>query len=409
MVSYHKFIKLLDELFLDPMNLISVGFDPHWSTDVKNIKVLHNKYGIILNGTCIWWHEEPFNKIDFVNLINYEFESFNPMIINPHCYTILKPLLAGMIEFPNDVNFMIFANSEKSQVKNNLLKESCYQDWYFFFHGFAALHWYQDYKYFKTSNLTLSKVFICLNHVITNKRSYRLTLLAHLFKNNLVDKGHISAPLLNKQLIKKELSDSNSYLSVEAKKHILKNLYPHAHSMILDECADYNLASADIIDDKFVEESMWHIVNETVFYENKLHLTEKIFKPIVLKRPFILVAAPKNLQYLKSYGFKTFDKWIDESYDDIQDSDARLEKISIEINKLCQLSKEQLNDMYLEMQEILEYNFVHFYGQFKEVIVDELIENFQKCIFLNNKDKSDRFRLPQHNLDYVQIKKILMS
>jgi hypothetical protein len=64
--------------------------------------------------------------------------------------------------------------------------------------------------------------------------------------------------------------------------------------------------------------------------------------------------------------------------------------------------------MYLEMQEILEYNYLHFYGQFKEVIVDELIDNFKKCVFLHNKDKSDRFRLPQHNLDYEKIKKILM-
>ena len=37
-----------------------------------------------------------------------------------------------------------------------------------------------------------------------------------------------------------------------------------------------------------------------------MHLTEKIFKPIVNKQPFMLLAAPDNLAYLKSYGFKTY-------------------------------------------------------------------------------------------------------
>jgi hypothetical protein len=64
--------------------------------------------------------------------------------------------------------------------------------------------------------------------------------------------------------------------------------------------------------------------------------------------------------------------------------------------------------MYASMSEILAYNYDHFYGKFKEIIIDEMLDNFKKCIHLYNKDKSDRFRIPESNLDYQEIKNVLM-
>ncbi len=200
----------------------------------------------------------------------------------------------------------------------------------FLFHGFAALDWFDDHKYLNFSHHKISKVFICLNHLITNNRSYRLHLLAQIKGRKLDAHGFVSAPLLTKNLIKQELADPNSRLSLSTKKFILNNLIPVANPLILDEC-DYNKASADVNDD-YIHQALWNVVTETVFYDEKLHLTEKIFKPIVTKRPFILVAAAGNLAYLKSYGFKTFDRWIDESYDNETDHDVRIQKYRIKLN-----------------------------------------------------------------------------
>ena len=130
--------------------------------------------------------------------------------------------------------------------------------------------------------------------------------------------------------------------------------------------------------------AFWHVVTETVYFLPKLHLTEKVFKPIVAQRPFILVAAPGNLAYLKSYGFKTFDRWIDESYDQEEDHYVRIEKITREIEKLCALSKTELDTMYNEMKDILVYNYDHFYGEFKTIIVNELVDNFEGILMQFN-------------------------
>jgi hypothetical protein len=135
----------------------------------------------------------------------------------------------------------------------------------------------------------------------------------------------------------------------------------------------------------------------------------------VSKRPFILVGAVGNLAYLKSYGFKTFDRWIDESYDLEEDNFLRIEKITNEIEKLCNLPKQELEQMYNEMQEILEFNHTHFYGEFKKIIVHELVDNFEKILvqFNNGRQPNNhskyhtRYEFEDGYLD--QVKQLLLK
>ena len=43
-------------------------------------------------------------------------------------------------------------------------------------------------------------------------------------------------------------------------------------------------------------------------------------------RPFIMVGPTRNLEYMKRWGFMTFDQWFDESYDKEHDHSKRMEK-----------------------------------------------------------------------------------
>jgi hypothetical protein len=405
MISYHNFQRLLHQLLLEPICIISTGFDPHWSTQFNDFKILLNNLGNNINGNCVWWSEEPFDTQSFSQIQEF----YHPHFSGPHCYTHMKNFNAGMSENPYDVHFIVVANSDISDSKKHYLKDQNFYDWYFFFHGFASLDWFRDYKYLDFTKIEVTKVFICTNHLLADKRNYRMALLALIFEKKLYKHGFVSAAKLNKESVKKEIFKENSLLSLKSRKSIFEHLYPVAQPMLLDNCSDYNLASADIIDPIFSCGALFHLVTETVFYDDRLHLTEKIFKPIVVKRPFILVGSCGSLNYLKSYGFKTFDKWIDESYDTIENHDLRLTKIVNELEKLCQLPQNELSKMHTDMQEVLEYNYNHFYGNFKEIIVHELLDNFKKCVSLHNKDRSERFQLPAKNLDYDKIKKILLG
>ena len=408
MISVEKFSLFLYEQLLRPLSLYDAGFFPSFSTNINNFMYsqhCEDFYGSTV-GRCIWWHEEPINYHD-LNQIRY-FDAFHTHVIDPGHPTEnyiwpSSPSHPSINMMISDINFHIFANSEISKQKRTYLNEWGVYDWYFFFHGFAALDWYRNYKYLDSSYKIPTKLFICLNHLLTNNRSYRLYLLSQLKQTGLESLGHISAPLLDPTLIDKELLNRNSRLSIDAKKHIYKNLLKQAAPTVLDE-VNYNGASADL--SPYGYDALWHVVTETVYYDESLHLTEKIFKPIVSKRPFILVGAPGNLAYLKRYGFETFDRWIDESYDNETDPTRRTEMI---VNELDKLSKQDVSKQHREMQEVLDYNYDHFYGKFKEVIVDELLWNFKKQVNWHNNNRIERHRLPIDRVNFEQVRRLMLS
>jgi hypothetical protein len=418
MFSIEKFTNIIHEQLLSPLIIDSWGFDPLYSTNIKDFQPLFFKnspknYSLTapgyMSGRCIWWHEEPLNYKDLTH-IQYS-DIYSPEIpdVTSAEYWIAPgpPEQPPGFGFNYECNFHLLANSELSPLKKNFLKQWKVYDWYFFFHGFAAQDWFRNYKYLTFNHYKLDKVFICLNHLITNNRSYRINFLSRLKEHNLYQFGYVSAPLLNKDSIRKEITDVNSRISVDSKKHILNHLARNVEPMILDVC-DYNKSSADVCHD-YIHCAIWNVVNETNFYDDKLHLTEKIFKPIITKRPFILVSAPGNLNYLRRYGFKTFDRWIDESYDDEQDHDKRIIMIVEQLKKLCSMPWADLLKMFDEMNEILEFNHKHFYGEFKEIISNELVDNFEACINQYNLHLSEFRRIPKHKIDFDKVKKLLAS
>jgi hypothetical protein len=126
------------------------------------------------------------------------------------------------------------------------------------------------------------------------------------------------------------------------------------------------------------QESFLYVVTETCYWEQKCHLTEKIFKPIVSRMPFILVGPAHNLEYLKSYGFKTFDCWIDESYDSIEDPIQRMTAVGQVLKSVCDKTTDELKTMLLEMQPVIEYNYNLFYSPgFLQYAWDEFKSNLQ--------------------------------
>ena len=76
--------------------------------------------------------------------------------------------------------------------------------------------------------------------------------------------------------------------------------------------------------------------------------------------PFVIAGAPNCLKYLKELGFKTFDRWWDESYDQEEDHEKRLLKILEVVDYIDSLSIENLKLIHDEMSEVLNYNYQNF-------------------------------------------------
>ena len=110
---------------------------------------------------------------------------------------------------------------------------------------------------------------------------------------------------------------------------------------------------------KQYQSTKYSIVSETV-ETNEIHcLSEKIFKPIIAGHIFVVVAGAGYLSYLRSIGFKTFGDHIDESYDEEQDEQMRVNKIV----QLCKnLSKMDHKQLYQKTEHITRHNRTLFFS-----------------------------------------------
>ena len=245
----------------------------------------------------------------------------------------------------------IFVTSEKSKLLDDIKDDYDFKTMYYFFHGFAALDWYRGHRalnYNKTVVKEYKHDYQSFNRIVTGDRAYRKTFVDSLRQEDLLKHGAVSYGVTDDPVTEERLVIDHEQLPGSASADIPRGI-----------------------------DAFWHIVTETVFYYDKLHLTEKIFKPIVSKQPFMLLAAPGNLAYLKSYGFKTFDSVIDESYDTIKDNDARIDSVVAQMKWYCNLSQEEKSRVIERLAPIVEYNFQHFYGDFKHIIANELLTNCQ--------------------------------
>ena len=87
--------------------------------------------------------------------------------------------------------------------------------------------------------------------------------------------------------------------------------------------------------------------------------TEKMWRCIIAKRPFIIMSNRDHLHHLHQLGFKTFWDFWDESYDGFENQ-TRIKQIQALVDKLSKMPIAQCKEMLYNMNEILEHNYQHF-------------------------------------------------
>jgi hypothetical protein len=262
---------------------------------------------------------------------------------------------------------------------------------YCFFHIFAAHDWYRGYQYdskiISVKQRTVKKKFISFNRLTGSARVYRSLLVGELAKRNLIEHGHVSysdtCPEHGHYHTTLDYAVTEYGVDPEYVNEIKQTLDTLQHPLRIDHKEKSAIPNHSMVLSAVPEcmESFVYVVTETCFWETKCHLTEKIFKPIILRQPFILLGCAYNLEYLKSYGFKTFDRWYDESYDKITDPVKRLQAVADVLKSICTRSEEELTIMLHEMEEVLEYNYNLFNSrEFLDSAWDELTHNLRTAI-----------------------------
>lgn len=264
--------------------------------------------------------------------------------------------------------------SEKGSNVQTLVEQYGWTPHYYFYHGWACLDWYRGYD--KTFLIPRARdrhpttTFLSPNRIVGGNRNHRVLFLYHLFKHRL-DYNYFSAPRIcvyeNQNIEHIAQQYCNRYPDIV---QILKDAeLPKTFAGELTQ----QMTSCWLTNFQEARDSLLYVPTETVYFGQRLHLTEKTFKAIALEMPFVLVAPCGSLEYLRSYGFKTFDAVFDESYDQESDDMVRLEKIAKLLHDLNSLSLHERQQIHRACLPMVEYNYNHFYhGDFAKILWQEL-------------------------------------
>jgi len=304
-----------------------------------------------------------FNNEEHVLLISDELESISKYVE----YNNLKNVIVHTGDYSCEKYFTNYNDKFKIVCDDLFLKNQNF-----------------TYETIDFSNLTYKKKFICLNwryakhrYFISSYLSDEDCYLSWYYRSTIEDlKENLWFDLDNWKL-----TEPGVYDKIVDGICRLNSKVPLCLDIIHDKPTDYsginggknffpnndfvspsikNANENSLID--FYKNTFCEIVPESRFAQPTGNFSEKVFKPIHYKKPFILVAPPYTLEYVRSFGFKTFSDYFDESYDVEINHENRLLKIFKLIDYINGLDNKQLIYLHTQLKEILEYNFdlLHF-------------------------------------------------
>jgi hypothetical protein len=262
---------------------------------------------------------------------------------------------------------VILVHSEKRS--NNLIKyeKINYVGVYWWAHALIALDWFR----YAAMDPMLNKRaptcdFLIYNRAWSGVREYRIKFAELLVRYQLVDQCRTWF----------SERDECHYTEHEFKntKFSIENIQLEKY---FQSSTSNSTASADYYTDDYVSTQI-EVVLETLFDDERLHLTEKSLRPIACGQPFILAATHGSLEYLQSYGFETFNGLIDETYDTITDPLERLHCICKEMKRINTLPSQEKLQLFAELRTIAERNKKLFFSQdWQQKIINEYQTNFE--------------------------------
>jgi len=267
-----------------------------------------------------------------------------------------------LIDFDNELeksnkNFYVVAGGYETKIHNELLNEMnlkrfkvLYWPTYLIEHTLGQLR----AEYLEDKNLNQKEIYEIENwdSVVINKnfkklyihfngkpRRHRLMVMDLLVKQDLFDLGDNS---WNHIGYAGDILPKVDYIPEYWKEEIIN----------LDDYTSNTKKHRDEFSDKILNPNcLFNLVGETSM--DVPYVTEKIFRCLFIKQPFIAYGAKRINKEILNYGFKLFDNIIDYSFDDIDEPIERFDKMLQELKKFKDLD---YNELYNKMEDVMDYN-----------------------------------------------------
>lgn len=206
------------------------------------------------------------------------------------------------------------------------------QHYFSFWLDFVYTH-LDMYEQFDPYDLQLPlKHFMCLNR---KPHRPRVELYNILMKEGLIKYGHTS--LGERAQLPKDIINAEGDAAVQGDVGITNDISSLGHK--------------DNWNSHFL-----NVVTETTVYTD-VFITEKTFKPIIGRRPFIILGDKNIYRLLKDWGFDTFDDLFGKGYNQPEHEDRTRWIVNV-VKDLS--SRSDLDTLLLELKPRLEHNYQTF-------------------------------------------------
>jgi hypothetical protein len=261
----------------------------------------------------------------------------------------------------------LLLHSEQRSMEVEKYQHDQYIPVYYWSHAIIARDWFR-YAEYVTQRKQVNKTFLIYSRAWSGTREYRLRFAELLVRLGLQDHCQTS------------INSIEPELGIHYKLHDFKNPVWRPE-MVLEDYFQISTAHSHYSADFDIEDyqaTEIEVVLETLFDDDRLHLTEKSLRPIACGQPFILAGTQGSLEYLRSYGFKTFGDIWDERYDLVEDPEERLVRITDLMRHIANWAPDVREQKMAKAKAIAEYNRQRFFSQeFFNQTINELKTNLK--------------------------------
>ena len=313
---YNYINRIIEKINNDP--ILIYRFYPHGSKKIEDltplVPVTKNWINRVISTEIFCNDQEPLNHKLYTQSIRIDNEPLTKLY-QQHNIEFVHQNFRGPVNTVWDHSLLL--HSEKRSAEILKYQNDEFISVYYWSHSIIARDWFRYAEYVKQRK-QVYKTFLIYNRAWSGTREYRLRFAELLIRLNLHEHCKTSVNPIEPELsVHYETHQFNN--PIWRPSTVLENFFP------ISTAPSHYSADFDIED---YEATDIEVVLETLFDDDRLHLTEKSLRPIACAQPFILAATHGSLEYLRSYGFKTFGDVWDESYDAIENPEERLYAIT---------------------------------------------------------------------------------
>tara|TARA_B100001057_G_C22845163_1_gene948726 strand:- start:534 stop:1568 length:1035 start_codon:yes stop_codon:yes gene_type:complete len=199
---------------------------------------------------------------------------------------------------------------------------------------------YNKHRIRKKELVDKYKHYICMNGAA---KPHRFRMVEKLFSNGWDSNGYIT--YLNRYGANTRHMANENFQGQE--------LLLDFNAKTIDE-----QSNQEILPNQY-KQAVFDIVNESIVSDTSVFITEKVWKPILYKNPFIVLGSKGTCKHLKEFfDIKLYDSLINYSFDDVD----YLQRFDIIVNdnlrRIIDMPIEKLNEWLnsKEVQDTLSYN-----------------------------------------------------